>query len=96
MNNKIASSDVFLSSLKVQRQQVLQSGDQVGTEEMSDGKQLSPPPETLNPVQSHSLCVFNQGRSSLHNITRNQPILRKTWLSLPSKTTSEIRNFYVE
>lgn len=42
----------FLSSLNVQRQKMLQSGDQVGTKEMSERKQLSPPPETL-------LALFN-------------------------------------
>lgn len=54
MNNKTAPSvEVFPALFKGSKEkQMLQSGDQVGTKEMSEGKQLSPPPETL-------LALFN-------------------------------------
>ncbi len=49
----------------VQRQHILQSGDHGGTKEMTEGKHTSPPPETLNPVRSHSLRAFNMRRLKL-------------------------------
>lgn len=72
---------------------MLQSGDQVGTKEMSERKQLSPPPETLLALFNLSLpfyvCLICGEPDSLKK-TRNHSggtIL----FSFPSETTLEIR-----
>lgn len=70
---------------------MLQSGDQVGTKEMSEGKQLSPPPETLLALFNLRLYGFNLGGTRPLEMTRNHPNLRTVFSRFPSNDFTLIK-----